>query len=154
MSSKKNYTYNGLKNAIHQLVLEIRMAILRDYNNDYELQTWLLRSYNFYEEEERSGVDYIFDVTDKEDINHVDLEVSEIVELYNNYDSDDATQYFLCGCNYEAPRQFKTEKDVDAQILSYLDEIIEHVLMYPEGCQSHENIYDNYISRIIQENIQ
>ena len=153
MSSKKHYTYHGLKDAISQLCTEIRMAILRDYNNDCELQTCLLGSYNYYQESERDGVDYIFDITDKEDLNPIDLGVGDIVYLYNNYKAGKTTQYFLYGVNYEEPKQFENEKDVDTQILSYLDEIIEHVLMYPEDCASHTKIYAKYFARFIREKI-
>lgn len=140
---------NNLKNSIIALVEEIKKCVIRDYKLDDDLRKDLLSSYNQYQESELDGVDYIFDVTNKEDVLNTDLEVGDVVELYNDYMNKKTTGYFMYGYNRETPYVFKTMEELDNHIRSWINEIIEHIVVYPSICESHKRIYDKYIYETI-----
>lgn len=92
----------------------------------------VLDVYNKYQENERDGVDYIFDINKKEDLIVCikgGLTARMIQELVDNLDKH-YTQYFYFGCNYPTPISIKF-KDLKTNLYNYLDEIVEYIIAYP-----------------------
>lgn len=92
----------------------------------------VLDVYNKYQENERDGVDYIFDINKKEDLIVCikgGLTARMIQELVDNLDKD-YTQYFYFGCNYPTPIPIEF-KDLKTNLYNYLDEIVDYIIAYP-----------------------
>lgn len=92
----------------------------------------VLDVYNKYQESERDGVDYIFDINKKEDLIACikgGLTARMIQELVDNLDNH-YTQYFYFGCNYPTPIPIKF-KDLKINLYNYLDEIVDYIIAYP-----------------------
>ncbi len=99
---------------------------------DTDIFNLVLDVYNKYQESERDGVDYIFDLNKKEDLIACikgGLTARMIQELVDNLD-DGFTQYFYFGCNYPTPIPIKF-KDLKTNLYNYLDEIVDYIIAYP-----------------------
>lgn len=134
-------------NLLCTLMLEIRKKMIEDYDT---IKDDLLASYNFYQEEERDGSGYIFDIDNKEDIMTTDLKMAEIYDIYKKCKEND-TKYFMFDENYKV-KVFSDYDELKAQIVSYLDEIIEHIFCYHNCCESHTLLFDRYIYETIISN--
>ena len=110
----------------------------------------MLSSYNFYQEEERDGREYIFDIENKEDVMATDLDMEEINEIYNEY-KNNGTRYFIFDGNGFVKR-FEDYNEMKSQIISFLDEIVEHIFCYHNTCESHARLFDRYIYETIISN--
>jgi hypothetical protein len=107
-------------------LIAMKMATDTDFFN------LVLDVYNKYQESERDGVDYIFDINKKEDLIACikgGLTARMIQELVNNLD-DGFTQYFYFGCNYPTPIPIKF-RDLKTNLYNYLDEIVDYIIAYP-----------------------
>jgi hypothetical protein len=125
------------------LVKLLADALIRDYD---DFPDELLKSYNFYQEEERDGANYIFDITNKKEVMETDLPMSEIVKLY----CEEGLPFFLCNAN--GVRKFHKVQELKSQILGFIVEIAEHIICYHEHCESHKYLYDRYICDAIINN--
>jgi hypothetical protein len=113
------------KNEVVNLIT-MKMAI------DTDIFNLVLDVYNEYQENERDGVDYIFDLNNKEDLNVCikgGLTARMIQKLVDNLD-DGFTQYFYFGCNYPTPISIKF-KDLKTNLYNYLDELVDYIIAYP-----------------------
>lgn len=84
------------------------VAIAFDENDIHTINK-LIDVYNTYQEEERDGVDYIFDFHNKEDLctcikgGLTAEELAELVAKSLDNDGENYTTNFLFGCNHESP---------------------------------------------------
>ena len=111
---------------------EVVNLIAMKMATDTDIFNLVLDVYNKYQESERDGVDYIFDLNNKEDLIACikgGLTARMIQELVNNLD-DDFTQYFYFGCNYPTPISIKFT-DLKTNLYNYLDEIVDYIIAYP-----------------------
>ena len=111
---------------------EVVNLIAMKMATDTDVFNLVLDVYNKYQESERDGIDYIFDLNKKEDL--IDcikggLTARMIQELVDNLD-DGFTQYFYFGCNYPTPISIKF-KDLKTNLYNYLDEIVDYIIAYP-----------------------
>lgn len=134
-------------NLLCALMVEIRKKMIEDY---YTIKDDLLASYNFYQEEEKDGSGYIFDIEKKVDIMNTDLTMDEIYDIYKKCKEND-TKYFMFDENYKV-RVFSDCYELRSQIVSYLDEIVEHIFCYHDSCESHKKLFDRYIYETIISN--
>lgn len=113
-----------------------RIVTLAFHEHDVPMINRLLGAYNTYQEDERDGVDYIFDFQNKEDLvsciqgGLTAEELAELVARYNCGNGENNTTKFLFGCNHETPYLFKYSSLKNA-ILSNAHEIVECMLKYP-----------------------
>lgn len=111
----------------------------------------LLKAYNTYQEEERDGVDYIFDLYDQDDLLccvEGGLTAREIASLYE-HSTKDKTHFFFFGQNHQVPEQIKDLSSLRDQLLFCLDEILECVMTFPE-CEGYSDLYKRYVSEIFK----
>ena len=88
--------------------------------------------YNEYQESERDGVDYIFNMNNKDDLivcinggltpEHIYGMVENIKRGYANF--------FYYGINHPIPKQI-TFKELRTNLIAYLDEIVDYIIAYP-----------------------
>lgn len=97
-----------------RMTLEFRKIVTIAFlSNDVQMINRLLGVYNTYQEDERNGVDYIFDLQNKEDLvtciqgGLTAEELAELVAKYNCGNGENYTTKFLFGCNHETPYLFK-----------------------------------------------
>lgn len=128
------------------LMFEIHKKMIEDYDT---IKDDLLASYNFYQEEERDGRDYIFDIENKKDVMGTDLTMREINDIYNEY-KENKTKYFIF--DEHVGVKLYDYDELKSQIVSYLDEIIEHIFCYHDSCESHKKLFDRYIYETIISN--
>lgn len=141
----------NLFNSVNSVISNFKEALSQDIIDNEAVRSLFLKSYNFFQDEERDGVDYIFDITDREDVMNTDLEVGEVYDLYNNFIHGKTTKYFLCGCNYPTPVQFSNKKEFVSTLIGWVDEVARHILAHPSVCESHHELYQCYIARFYHE---
>ena len=104
--------------------------------NDIPTIIKLIGVYNTYQEEERDGVDYIFDFQKKEDLctcikgGLTAEELAELVIMFQNDNSEDYTTNFLFGCNRESP-YLLTRSVLISSLALYANDIVDCMLQDP-----------------------
>ena len=118
---------------------------------DTDIFNLVLDVYNEYQESEKDGVDYIFDLNKKEDLIVCikgGLTARMVQKLVNKLD-DGFTQYFYFGCNYPTPISIQFE-DLKTNLYNYLDELVDYIIAYPfEG--ACRKLYTILITNLIIE---
>ena len=126
------------------------VAIAFDENDIHTINK-LIDVYNTYQEEERDGVDYIFDFHNKEDLctcikgGLTAEELAELVAKFSNKSGKNYTTKFLCGYESNHLLMYSALKDA---IIVYANEIVEHMLKHP-FCYDQE-IY----SKILTDHVE
>lgn len=148
---------------VQRMVIQFRrVVILAFHEHNVPMINRLLGVYNKYQEEERDGVDYIFDFQNKEDLvtciqgGLTSEELAELVVKFHNgveedetatFFSDVTTTKFLFGCNHKTPHLLMYSALKNA-ILGNANEIVECMLKYPY-------CYDNTIyCKILTDHIE
>ena len=126
-------------------LLAIKMA------TDTDIFNLVLDVYNEYQESERDGADYIFDLNKKEDLIVCikgGLTARMVPELVNKLD-DGFTQYFYFGYNHPTPIPIKF-KNLKLNLYKYLDELVDYIIAYPfdSACRK---LYTILITNLIIE---
>lgn len=120
----------------------VNYQIITSLNNDDFLLDKVLKAYNRWNEDERDGVDYIFDIHKKEDLVacvNGGLTAKDIVYLY-----DGSTRFFLFGCNHTTP-QALSRNDLINILYDNLDKVIDNIIAYPY-IESYREIYTLFIT--------
>ena len=136
-----------MKNVINKLVEEIKSNIARDLKSypyiNWELLKLVLNAYNTYQEEERDGVDYIFDINKQEDLKcciEGGMTAKEVAWLYEQSQVN-TTPFFYFGVNYQQPKPIANYKALVTNLINWLDDILPCVLAYPYLLKSYEELY-------------
>lgn len=114
----------------------------------------LLKAYNRYQEDERESADYIFNITDQNDLIACVKGGLTAEDIHNFYGAvqgwTNPTQHFLFGYNHKAMIPMGTDNIVNA-IVGVLDELIDNILAYP-WVEEYRVVYTHYITnRIIED---
>lgn len=130
---------------------EIVKQLAMTMATDTDIFNLVLDVYNEYQDSERDGVDYIFDLNKKEDLIVCikgGITARMVQELVNKLD-DGFTQYFYFGYNYPTPISIKF-KDLKTNLYNYLDELVDYIVAYPfEG--ACRKLYTILITNLIIE---
>lgn len=140
-------TYVDTANLIGAIKSKVRICL--DTNDSFH-ETALgivLRAYNTFQETERDGVDYIFDIDEKADLSCCiagGMGAGEIANLYN--ESQGKTKYFYFGQNYPKAELIASETKLVANLVAWLDDMIpdicENVMFY----ESYRDFYTYFVS--------
>lgn len=94
----------------------------------------LINAYNTYQENERDGVDYIFDLFDQEDLATCvegGLTANSISSMVFNFENSALhSQYFKFGCNYIEAIQL-SEDDICSILKTWSYEVIANMITHP-----------------------
>lgn len=139
---------------VQKMTIKFRRIVMLAFNgHDVSMIHRLLCVYNTYQEEERGGVDYIFDFQNQEDLvtciqgGLTAEEIANLVAKYNCGNGENYTTKFLFGCNHETP-YLLTYSALKNALLGNSHEIVECMLKYP-FC------YDNTIyCKILTDHIE
>lgn len=109
----------------------------------------LLAAYNRWQEDERDGVDYLFNVTNSEDVICClkgGLTMEQLRTMLNEYEAN-GIEYFYFGCNHPTPTMVTLEK-VISQLTANVDEIVKYAIAYP-SVDEYKAIYELFITEEI-----
>ena len=130
---------------IKSLAESIKNAVICDLLTNQDALEIVLDTYNTYQEEERDGVDYIFNIESADDLKCcVDggLTAQEISDIWRGYLTN-TTKYFYFGCNYQKPTPIITYKELITNLINWLDDVLPCVLSYP--CV-YKSFYAHYVT--------
>ena len=147
-----------MEKAIKTMVESIKKSIIRDLNDVYSVEgnkvlKMLLKAYNDFQEAERDGVDYIFDINNTDDLKCcIDggMTSMEIGKLYLGSHNNHLPYYYF-GCNYPHPQPINTWNELRINLVAWLDELLPNVVAYPYAYQSYRDVYTTYVTSIILE---
>lgn len=147
-----------MQKVIETMVENVKNAIIRDMRDlnsrkGYDTLKAVLAAYNAYQEEERDGVDYIFNINNQDDLKccvEGGLTAQEICGMWLKSQSSHR-EYFYFGCNYEKPLQIATLAELRSNLVIWLDEILPCVLAYPFLAKEYENLYMEYVTPMFAE---
>jgi hypothetical protein len=145
-----------MKQAIKTMVESIKKNIVNGtkpyYNaNSHKLLMLVLEAYNDFQESERDGVDYIFDLYNGDDLRccvEGGMSASEIAKLYED-SKVNTTSFFHFGCNYPEAKPYANIESLRQQLISWLDELLENVIAYPYAYESYKQLYTMYVTNVI-----
>ena len=110
-----------------------------------------IKAYNHYQENERDGVDYLFNIEDKEDVK-VCLEGGmtprEFYFLYAEYKRG-KTPFFFFGINHPKAELVASYQEIRQQIVANIEDILDVVIDFPYA-KDYQHIYNAYIARTIR----
>lgn len=143
---------------VHRMTIQFRRIVtLAFHEHDVSMINRLLCVYNTHQEEERGGVDYIFDFQNKEDLvsciqgGLTAEELAELVAKFHDGSGEVKTTTFLFGCNHEVP-YLLTYSALKNALLGNADEIVECMLKYP-FC--YDNIiYCRILTDVVESNCE
>lgn len=136
-----------MENILNKLVTEIKNNIVHDLNrypyHKCDLLKLVLDAYNTYQEEERDGVDYIFDINKPEDLKRCiegGMTAKEVAWLYEQSQVN-TTPLFYFGVNYSKPKPIVNYNALMLILINWLDNVLPCVLAYPYLLKSYEELY-------------
>ena len=141
-----------MEKEINALVENIKKSIISDLKaypfKNQDVLEMVLAAYNTYQEEERDGVDYIFDIDNTEDLKCcVDggQTAQEVCELWHNSQMN-TTKYFYFGCNHQKPEPIRNYAELVGNLIHWLDEVLPCVIAYPFV---YRVLYEHYVTNRI-----
>lgn len=144
-----------MKNLINELIRELQSTLiqeLKSYTNDgKQIILLLLKAYNTYNEQERDGFDYLFDINDKEDLKcciEGGLEAKDIARMYFDYKEHKHTPLFFYDVNHRTPELIATWGDVRNILLVFLEEIVANMIAYPH---LYKELYEHCITNYMRD---
>lgn len=128
------------------LIDEIKNGIM----TDVDIWRKMLDVYNRYQEDERDGVDYIFDLNKQEDLITLvksGMTYSDICYVKSNSIPQNNSVYIHYGCNYPKPLNITTDV-ITNNIIGLLDDLIDEIVAYP-WVDEYRKIYTIFVSNKI-----
>lgn len=160
----KNVTFNKLNETPLALIDAVSNAIADDLINSNtekrnELLTKLFKAKNEYENDERDGIDYIYDIKNSEDLRLLlkndFLTAKEISVIWVAYSNGAYTPYFYFEYDYSNMTtkanivQIKTLDDLCNILLGNIENVVKCIIAYPYAYKSYEDLYVEYVTNII-----
>lgn len=140
-----------METIIKKLASHIKEEIIADFDlNNAKAIELVLNAYNRYQEDERDGVDYLFNINYKYDLKccvEGGLAASEIARLYDET-TQGATPLFLFGVNYERPKLITNWEDAKKILLGVIDEVLLHMVVY-HTTDGYKELYNHYVTENI-----
>ena len=112
----------------------------------------VLRAYNTFQETERDGIDYIFNIDNKEDLSccvEGGMTADEIAHIYN--ESQEKTKYFYFGHNHPKAELIANETQLVANLVAWLDDIIPNICENIMFYDSYRDFYAYFVSNLFDK---
>ena len=144
-----------MKQKIQSLLSDLcTVAQLRLESNDKEFTAIVLAAYNRYQEDERDGVDYLFDINNKDDVKCCldgGLGVQSLAVAYFDYEARSYPPYFFFGLNHPKPSFFMDEDKLRRFLQGVLPEVVRHMFCLPD-VDGYTALYEALISDYMFDN--
>ena len=137
----------------NSIVEIIKRRIAHDLRNGNGALDMVLNAYNRFQEDERDGVDYIFDLVKQNDLKRLVNEglcATEIALAMRKVEKEKLSTFFHFGCNYNGLNALGTLADLKRNLISWLDEFLPYVIMYVTRCTEYQAIYEHYITEYLE----
>ena len=125
-------------------------AALEKYDSFHETAlNIVLSAYNTFQETERDGVDYIFNIDNKEDLScciEGGMTADEIAHIVN--ESQGKTKYFYFGHNHSKAELIASETQLVANLVAWLDDMIPNICEYVMHYESYLSFYTYFVSSL------
>lgn len=148
-----------METIIKNLVNEIKNNLVHDMNCEQtgdDTTMLVLAAYNRYQEDERDGADYIFDMTQWSDINccaEGGLRPIEFYELFNYYCNGKTTRFFMFGHSRNHAEAFETWEQLKTYLTNFLNSIIKYMIAFHD-VDGYKQLFDHCIrDYMIQNNL-
>ena len=125
-----------METIIKNLVNEIKNNLVHDMNCEQtgdDTTMLVLAAYNRFQEDERDGADYIFDMTEWSDINccaEGGLSVNEFNAMFNDYCNGKTTRFFRFGHSKNHVEAFETWEQLKTYLTNFLNSVITHMITF------------------------
>lgn len=144
-----------METIIKNLTSHIIEEIIADFDlNNARAIELVLNAYNRYQEDERDGVDYLFNINYKYDLKccvEGGLTASEIARLYDET-TQGATPLFLFGVNYERPKHITNWEEAKKILLGVIDDVVLYAIAF-HAAQGYKAFFDYYIADYVLNNM-
>lgn len=139
---------NNMIAAIEYVAKCIVDNIKEDFNkNNKKAMLIFFNAYNEWQENEREGVGYIFNVNNQNDLECVvkgGMTAKEIAEVTKSSPNG----LFFFGCNYPTPKVIGDDEALKNTLLAHVYEVVEFALTYPFA-RNAQQLYQQYITKYI-----
>lgn len=146
MNEILNHMVEGVKKAI--------VGDLKTYpNHNSYVMEMVLEAYNRFQEDEKGGVDYLFDINNQDDLKccvEGGMTAAEIADLYDQ-SKVNMTPLFYFGANYKTPQQIATWEEVKENMINWLEDVLPCVIAYPY-IEEYQMVYVKYVTEYMKEN--
>lgn len=134
---------------IKSMVRRIANDLIKDSNYLYKPDKFnvVLAAYNRYCEDEKDGIDYLFNIYDQDDLKclvNKGMTAMEIAEVYDKAQYE-KSNYFFCDCNHDV-QTIPSFEDVVGLVIAMLDEVCENALLYVTRCKEYQALYERYVT--------
>jgi len=137
---------------VMQKVIEsMPKRIAKDLRNNHLWNTdvfdMVLAAYNRYCEDEKDGIDYIYDIYNQEDLNTLvnnGMTANDITKLFESA-QDTKSNYLFCDCNHDIEQIASFENVLDL-LIGMIDEVCECALLYVTRCEEYQALYERYVT--------
>lgn len=146
--------YQAINNLVEKIEERLRYELEQDTCESKKVTMLLLRAYNKFQEDERDGVDYIFDITSWDDVKCCadgGMTTKEFNDAFNKYMNGKYTQYFQFGYDRKNIELFGSMNDIREYLKDRLDLFIRQML-YHHDREEYAALYDFCISDYMMEN--
>ena len=136
-----------IENLVETITAEIGKDMLLSKNNDMIML--FLNAYNRFQEDERDGADYIFNINEKDDLMVcIDggLKLNDIVSL-----AQQKATYFMYGVNHLKPLPIKTMEELASILYACANEVVTYALAYVTRCEEYQALYEEYVTSRIEK---
>ena len=144
-----------METIIKNLTSHIKEEIIADFDeNNAKGIELVLNAYNRYQEDERDGVDYLFNINDNGDLKcciEGGLTASEIARLYDET-TQGATPLFLFGVNYERPKHIMKWEEAKKILLGVIDDVVLYAIAF-HAAKGYKAFFDHYIANYVLNNM-
>ena len=139
-----------LINFMNEMKKEITEKLSNPLEN-YEFFKSVLGAYNRWNEDEKDGNRYIFNINDAEDVKCcIDggLTIKEIAKLYDDSQCN-TSGYFFFGHDIETPLPFADIEGCALYLTKMCDEFLPYVLCSVGYCSEYKILWDELVANVI-----
>lgn len=135
-----------MKKVLEDLVNVLADEVKKDF---VRLRPLVVKAYNRWQEDERDGVDYIFNLSKQDDLITCikgGLTPTQIARMVGHINDNPKTMttFFMFGPNRKEPKMLSIQP-LDNQLLGSLNEILSYMLIYPYA-DDYKELYTELVT--------
>ena len=133
----------------------ITEQVKKEFRENYKKSMGIvLAAYNRMQDDERGGVDYIFDIYNNADMNHLIshgmMDAHGVAFVVNNPNKFPNGHFTFDG---EKNCGMKEIGNMAELLLNSLDILIPYVLLYITRCKEYQEFYEHFFVNVVEENV-